>query len=334
VWWGGAFVASWILLRVFIKKAALYGLVDIPKRRSVHTSPVPRGGGIVFGIVFFPFLWLIEPHFFTTHTSALIAMAMVYFVGIYDDFKEASPYIKFIVLGIAILLSIYGKVVIDQVGVYAGVELSLGWLAFPFTLFALAGFTNAFNLIDGLDALASSLGIVILSFLVWLGYRYNDAFLMHTALLLIVILAAFLVYNRPPAKVFMGDSGSLFVGFLIAVLSTFALDYISGVSILFLAAVPLLDTFFVMYRRKKEGKSMMQADKCHMHHILLRRFEGSVPKTVVALASFQFVLSWFGVSVVANLDGVWGFVLFGLLFFALWRYMQRLITRYGIECNV
>ena len=329
---GCAFVSTWILLKLFINKAEQFGFVDTPNKRSIHTKPVPRGGGIVFGIVFFFCLSLIEPHYFSNHTSVLFAIAMIYIVGILDDHQDTTPRTKFIVLAIAILLSIYGHVIIDDVGAYAGVDIRLEWLALPFTLFALAGFTNAFNLIDGLDGLAASVGIVILSAIAWIGYIHNDQFIVHTAILVIMILLAFLTYNKPPAKVFMGDSGSLFTGFVIAVLATYTLQYISGAAILFLAAVPLLDTFFVMYRRKRDGRPLMQADRCHIHHILFRHFKGNIYKTIGVLLLLQIINALLGIYVVTHIDGILGLVLFGGIFVVTYRWMQHLLQKYGIVC--
>jgi UDP-GlcNAc:undecaprenyl-phosphate GlcNAc-1-phosphate transferase len=262
----------------------------------------------------------------------MTAIALVYVIGVLDDHKDASPNAKFIVLGTATLLAAYGGFIIDDVGTYAGVPLRLGWLAVPFTLFAVVGFTNAFNMIDGLDALASSIGIVVLSATWWIGYRNDDSFLMHISLLLIVILSAFLYYNRPPAKLFMGDSGSLTVGFVIALLTIDALHYISGATVLFIAAVPLLDTFYVMLRRKKEGRSIMQADRCHIHHLLFRYFNNDTRKTVAALVAVQAVISFVGIAFVSHLDGLAGLVLFAVVFAVTYRSMEALKRRYGIVC--
>jgi UDP-GlcNAc:undecaprenyl-phosphate GlcNAc-1-phosphate transferase len=275
---------------------------------------------------------MLEPQFFHTHLYVWCAVSTVYIAGVTDDRRGMTPRIKLLILGLAALLAAFDGFVIDHTGIYAGYDVHLGMFSVPFTLFAVIGFANAYNMIDGLDGLAASVGIVILAAVWWLGFVHHDTFLMHASLLLATVMAAFLYYNRPPAKVFMGDSGSLTVGFLIAVLSIAALRYISGAAVLFLAAVPLLDTFYVMLRRKREGKSLTRADRCHIHHILYRYFEGKSSKVVTGMVFVQIALSAFAVTLAPHIDGLVLLIVFAVVFAIVYRLIEGIKKRNGIAC--
>ena len=180
-----------------------------------------------------------------------LALSIVFLTGVYDDFKDITSRKKFLFIILATTLAFYGGFSIDSLGNYFGYEVKLGYFALPFTIFAVVGFTNALNLTDGLDGLAGSISVVILLSLLYLGIENSDSILIYAPIFLLGPLIAFLWFNWYPAKVFMGDSGSLFLGFSIAMMSIYALKYINPTAILFLAAIPLLDTLMVMSRRKQ-----------------------------------------------------------------------------------
>jgi len=286
------FTTTFILLKIFIKYSSALGLVDEPNERSSHTNAIPRGAGIVFGFVFlvsvflFSYLHLGDLTYFYTFLSFII----VYITGIYDDIRGITSKKKFIFIILAALIAYFDGFQILSLGSYFGVEFTLGYLSIPFTIFAIVGFTNAVNLTDGLDGLAGSISILMLLALMFIGIHHNDNILIYLPIFLASTLLAFLVLNWHPAKIFMGDSGSLFLGFTIALLSIYALKYINPVSILFLAAVPILDTLIVMRRRRQRNQSLFLADKNHLHHILL-----SVKKdhlfTVLTLLKIQLVFT-------------------------------------------
>jgi UDP-GlcNAc:undecaprenyl-phosphate GlcNAc-1-phosphate transferase len=189
----------------------------------------------------------------------------------------------------------------------------LGYFALPFTIFAVVGATNALNLSDGLDGLAGSLSVVMLACLLFIGITYNDDILICLPLLLMAPLLAFLKFNWHPAKVFMGDSGSLFLGFTIALLCIYALKYINPSSVLFLMAIPILDTLMVMKRRKQRKQSMLVADKNHLHHILLS-FKKNKTFTVKSLIKLQIAFGLIFIQVYDKSDLI-NLILFIILFF-------------------
>ncbi|MGC9351573.1 MAG: glycosyltransferase family 4 protein [Sulfurovum sp.] len=328
----GVFLLSLVLIRVVIFKAPQWGLMDIPNGRSAHTVHTPRGAGIGFYFavaIILPFFYF---HLLVDHWQILLAVFMVFIVGILDDHRDTSPRTKFAVLAIATVIVYLDGIYIDAVGIYFGMPVSLGWLALPFTLFAVMGFTNALNLIDGLDGLAGSLTIVILSAFFYIGSLHNDLFMMVFSGAFIAALLAFLIYNWNPAKIFMGDSGSLTLGFLISVLAIRSLAYIPAVAVLFIAAVPLLDTFVVMIRRKNNGKSMFSADKCHMHHLLQEFFGNSTKTTVIFLVVLQAIYVMIGVHLEQDIEQSLPMVLFILNVVLLYILLNRMVQRQGRCC--
>ena len=211
-------------------------------------------------------------------------------------------------------------------------ELSLGWFALPFTMFAVVGFTNALNLIDGLDGLAATVSIVILGSFFAVGYMHDDLFMMIISGAFISALLAFLVFNWYPASIFMGDSGSLTLGFVISVLAIKSLAYLPTVSILFIAAIPILDTLVVMVRRKMNGRSMFSADRCHIHHILRHFFAEDTRKTVLFLGVLQGIYSLTGLHLDRHMDEGFLLILFLLNIVLIYMFLAAMIKRQKREC--
>lgn len=314
------FFVTYIAIKLFIKNASKFGLIDIPNHRSVHKKPIAVGAGIVFSAFFLIIFFLIH-YFIPTIPDGnyiYLALFIIYLVGVYDDLFNINAQKKFFFIIMAAAIAYYNGFAIENLGTYFGYKISLGFVALPFTIFAIVGFTNALNLTDGLDGLAASISITMLTSLMYIGYRYSDSFLMVSSLAFISILTAFLLLNWSPAKVFMGDSGSLFLGFVISLLFIYALRYITPTSILFLAAIPLLDTFTVIRRRMQRHQSIFIADRNHIHHILLR-YKGDVSFTVVSLFKLQIFLSFIGIQCnnQSDLINLLSFLLLFSIFFAL-----------------
>ncbi|MFA7026345.1 MAG: MraY family glycosyltransferase [Sulfurovum sp.] len=328
----GVFLLSLILIRIIILNAPKWGLMDIPNGRSAHTVHTPRGAGIGFYFAVAIILPFFYPQLLADHWLILLAVFMVFIVGILDDHRDTSPRTKFVVLALATVIVYLDGICIDDVGIYFGFPVSLGWLALPFTLFAVMGFTNALNLIDGLDGLAGSLSIVILSAFFYIGYLHDDLFMMVISGAFIAALLAFLIYNWNPAQIFMGDSGSLTLGFLISLLAIRSLAYIPAVAVLFIAAVPLLDTFVVMIRRKRNGRSMFSADKCHMHHLLQSFLGNSTKVTVLFLVVLQAIYTMIGLQLSKDIEETVPMFIFGLNVVLLYLLLNRMAQRQERNC--
>jgi UDP-GlcNAc:undecaprenyl-phosphate/decaprenyl-phosphate GlcNAc-1-phosphate transferase len=284
------FIITYFSIKQFITLAPKLSLVDIPNNRSSHKKITPRGAGMVFGFIFIVGVLIFDFENFSEIKYTLLAIFFIYICGVLDDKFDISPKQKLLFIIVSSVIVYLNGYQITNIGTYFNVSLNLGYLALPFTIFAVVAFTNAVNLSDGLDGLAGALSVIILSAIFVIGYAYDDNTLMVWSALLVSIILAFLVLNWHPAKVFMGDSGSLLLGFIIAILSIKSLAYINPASILFLAAVPILDTLVVFRRRIQRGQSPFTADKNHIHHIL-NNIKQDKAFTVKMLISIQLAFS-------------------------------------------
>lgn len=289
------FLATLVFIKIIIRAADKIGLVDIPNHRSVHKNITPRGAGIGMILAIIISDISVLNNLILEYFATYLAIFLVFIIGVLDDHRDTTPKTKFYVIFVSVLLLSYNGLIIDSLGNFFGYHIDLGWFAIPFTMFAVAGFTNALNLSDGLDGLAGSLSVVILLTLCYIGYEHQDFFIVSIGLSFVAAIMAFMLFNWNPAKIFMGDSGSLTLGFVISLLSIKSLNYIDPTSILFIAAIPILDTLIVMVRRTRTGFSIFTPDKLHIHHIILRFFNGNVQKTVILLALFQIGFSLVGI---------------------------------------
>jgi len=308
------FSISFALIFLLTKFAYKLGLEDIPNERSMHEKIVPRGAGLAFVTSVFLSLLIFDFTYLIKYYYIYLAIAIVFIAGLVDDYKDISPKIKFIFIFISSLLLYINDIAILSLGTYFGYELVLPvWFVFPFTFFAMAGYTNALNLMDGLDGLATSISIIMLIAFLAIGLEHNDEILISLSSFFIATLLAFLFFNWNPAKIFMGDSGSLSLGMVIVILSVKALEYITPASVLFIIGLPILDTFIVMTRRIQRGISPFQADKNHMHHFLYN-VKGDVKYTVKILVMMQMVFSIIGYQVSLS-NNLISLILFSLLFY-------------------
>jgi len=326
------FILSVVLVGFVKHYAAGLGLIDVPNERSTHKNHTPRGAGIGFYLA----IALVLPVFYLdvilSYVWTCIAVFLVFIVGLLDDHRDTSPNTKFFVIILSTVLLYFDNIMIDHLGTFFGFELSLGWFALPFTIFAVVGFTNALNLIDGLDGLAATVSIVILGSFFVVGYMYDDMFMIMMSGAFIAALLGFLVFNWHPASIFMGDSGSLTLGFVISMLAIKSLSYLPTVSILFIAALPILDTLVVMVRRKIKGRSIFSADRCHIHHILRHFFAEDTRKTVLFLGVFQGIYSLTGLQLEKQLDEGYPMILFLLNVVLLYMFLAAMIKRQKRNC--
>jgi len=326
------FVLSLSSVFLLKKYADKIGLVDVPNERSMHTALIPRGAGLAFISSVFVALLLFDFSYLMQYYYVYLAIAIVFVVGIWDDYKDISPKLKFIFIFFASVILYMNDVAVFSLGNYFGHEATLpALLVFPFTFFAIAGYTNALNLMDGLDGLASSISIVIFFTFLAIGLEHDDELLITLSSFFIVTLSAFLFFNWNPAKIFMGDSGSLALGMVVVILSIHSLNYITPASVLFIMALPILDTFIVMTRRIQRGISPFQADKNHMHHFLYN-VKGDVKYTVIILGMMQMIFSIIGYQV-SQANNLVSLVLFALLFYIYLNLFDQRLRRRTKEEN-
>lgn len=316
-----AAVVVW-LIHVLPKLACRIGLVDEPTSRKQHEGCIPLIGGLAMYGGLIAGLFLLYPAPWLTFPSLVFGGLMLVLVGVGDDLLELRKRIRLPAQIVAALfMAVIGGAVLHDLGWLSfGEILTLGVLAIPFTVFCTVGVVNAVNMSDGLDGLAGGLVLVTFAALAYLAYVGGNAQELDVLLLLMGCVAAFLAFNaRSPwckkAKVFMGDAGSMFLGFAIA---CFLIDFSQGdqrimhpVTALWIFAVPLMDTVAVMLRRMVAGHSPFSADRKHLHHLLLSKGL-TVGQTVLAIWVLAALLA--GAGVLGHSYGVSdGVMLFGFL---------------------
>ena len=323
------FIATAICIAGFIKLAPKLGFVDVPNERSMHFKPIPRGAGICFVSISL-LISLIAVVFDLNHLQqyyyVYLATAIVFLAGYIDDRRGLPPKVKFLFIIAAIILLCLNGLYIGSLGYYLGYKIDLPLsIALIFTIFAITGFTNALNLIDGLDGLAGMISLVMLTAFLWIGYTNHDELMIMLSSIFMGGIGAFLLFNWYPAKVFMGDSGSLTLGFVISILAVRAMHFIEPTAVLFIVVLPVLDTFIVMTRRLQRGLSPFSADKTHMHHILYNRYE-DIPYTTILLVYIQIAFTIIGVQI-RHADNFLSLILFGILFFIFLNLFDQRIKR-------
>ena len=295
------FILSLIFLAIFARIAGQLGFSDTPDFRSSHKQSIPSSSGIAFFVAIILASSFTDLNVYHNHGLSILAALLVLLLGVFDDLKNYRARYKLYIITVAAILSCVDGFIIKDIGIYFGYTIPLMSISIPFTIFAVVAFTNALNLIDGLDGLAGTISIIILSSLWFIGYQNNDLLLMGVTALIVPALLAFLVFNWNPAKIFMGDSGSLTLGFIISILSIKALDYVNPVVILYLVAFPLLDTLIIMTRRRMYGRSIFHPDRNHAHHVFLDVFNGKVKTTVLIIAVIQLAYTLAGILLVRTL---------------------------------
>ncbi len=323
-----SFVLSFIFIKLIIKYATKLNLVDVPNSRSTHKHTTPRGAGI--GIFLSITTVILFTHFslFMEYILSFIGMIFIFGMGIWDDRHDVKPKTKFLLIILSSILIYMDNIQITTLGTYFGFDVSLGYLALPFTILAVVSFTNAFNLIDGLDGLSAGIGLIIMASLASIGYQYNDEFILIISLFTMASLVAFLFFNWSPASIFMGDSGSLTIGFIISLLSIKSLEYIHPITIFYITALPILDTVIVFVRRIRSGHSPFEADKSHIHHILLDFFKNNVSRTVSYLFLVQLLFTLAGLSsFMSTSDGAFGLFVFSIILWLSYMTFTGMYTR-------
>jgi len=274
-----AFVVTLIAIPPIISLIKKYRLYDVPNERKEHAIPIPTMGGIaiIAGMMTALFLWFPFSNQLP-QVCFFFSIAVLFGLGIMDDLKDLSAKYKFIIqVGLAALIAISGIRITSFEGLFGIDQLPLS-AQYTFTILAIVGITNAFNLIDGIDGLAGGLGFMSL---VTLGLFLTMSGDINTALIAFALaggILAFLYFNFNPAKIFMGDTGSLVLGFAVAVLcirlmqvNVIVPDPVlphAPVFILGIVLIPVFDTLRVFAMRIWKGKSPFQADKTHIHHLL------------------------------------------------------------------
>lgn len=294
----GAFLSYLIgvfIVPLVIEFSQKEGLVDLPNERKIHKTPISRLGGVAIWasamLTFFVLVLLSYYPYGSLLSGILLGGSLMFLLGLVDDVYNLNAKFKlFIQISIATIVFLLGVQIDTVFNPFGGGVLQLAWLSYPITILWIVGISNAVNFIDGVDGLAGSVITVSSITLALISVAMTPAQPI-TALIAFILagsMLAFLTYNFNPAKIFMGDSGALFSGFLLATLSIAGVMKGAAIAVLLpflVLAVPIIDITFSSIRRIMKGKSPFVADAEHIHHKLLKAGL-SQKKTVVVLTLF------------------------------------------------
>ena len=267
------FITSIVITPIVKKIAFIVGATDRPNQRKVHQSVMPRLGGLAIYISFLLGIYILRP--LSVNSSAIIlGGAMIVLIGFFDDILQLSAKIKFTgQLAAAFAVVFLGDLQVVFINLPFGGRLDFGYLSIPFTILWIVGITNAINLIDGLDGLAAGVSSIALITIAGMALIMGNLYVVTVSSILLASTLGFLIYNFHPAKIFMGDTGALFLGFMISVLSLLGyknVTFISFIVPVIILGVPISDTFFAILRRIINKKPLTAPDKSHLHHCMLR----------------------------------------------------------------
>ncbi|HFI0701848.1 TPA: glycosyltransferase family 4 protein [Streptococcus suis] len=300
------------------------GAVDNPNARRINKVPMPSAGGLAIFIAFTLATTVFLPgiishvHYHGTYLNYILPLIFSSFIiivtGYIDDVRELGPAPKmFGIVLAATLIWFFTEFHFDSFKIPFGGPLLIfpTWLSFFLTVLWIVAITNAVNLIDGLDGLVSGVSIISLTTMGIVSYFFlhdSNIFLTLTIFVLVAAIIGFLPYNYNPAIIYLGDTGALFIGFMIGVLSLQGLKNSTAVAVvtpMIILGVPITDTVMAIIRRKLSGQKISEADKMHLHHRLLSlglTHRGTV--LVIYAISFLFSLTSLLLNVSSRVGGI------------------------------
>lgn len=280
-----SFVISFLIVPVIIKYSLKKNLLDIPGRRKIHKKVTPSMGGIAIFCGFFisSLIW-IDFSMWSEIKFILVALFVIFFIGVRDDLVPLRAVLKLIgqILAASLLIFLFDLRLGSLYGIFGVTDLPDG-VSYILTIFTIIIITNSFNLIDGLDGLAGSIAIIALFCLGAWFYLIGDSTFAILSYTMLGAILAFLIFNWEPSEVFMGDTGALVIGMLLAILAihfinvNYALPIDSPYKFMSsigtaacILIIPLVDTSRIIMLRLLKGKSPFKPDKSHIHHAIMR----------------------------------------------------------------
>ncbi|WP_239256933.1 MraY family glycosyltransferase [Listeria ilorinensis] len=302
-------VAS-LLFTPIIRQLALYfDVTDKPDKRRVNIKPIPSLGGLAIYISFTIGLFML-PIDKSLVVPLFVSGTIMMLTGLIDDIFEMKARFKLIgQLLAAIVIVLFGGIEITFINLPFGGDIHFGVFSIPLTIIWIVAITNAVNLIDGLDGLAAGVSTIALLTIMCMAFIMQDPVVIMLAMVLIAATLGFLPYNFHPAKIFMGDTGALFLGFVISVLSLMGFKNVTFISLIvpiLILGVPIADTLFAIIRRIVTKQPIAMADKFHMHHCLMN-LGFTHRQTVILIYAISALFSLF--SFILTMSTLWGSVL-------------------------
>ena len=305
------------LFMPIVKRIAIYiGAMDVPNQRKVHKVPIPRLGGlgIYAGFLLGYMLFGMQS---IQMNAILIGSFIAVITGVIDDIKPIPA--KYKLLGqivAAAVIPLYSGIVLNDVSAF-GIVINFGIFSPIVTIIFIVAIMNCINFIDGLDGLAGGISAIyfLMIGIIAVMFQSNGLDLILTFVMLGATLG-FLVHNFHPASIFMGDSGSLFLGYIIAIISLLGYKNVTFTSLIvpvFLLAIPIMDTCFAIIRRLLKHESIAMPDKCHLHHQLLK-LNFSVRKSVLIIYLVDILFAIASIIYAVNASKTEGMFIYALLF--------------------
>ncbi|AQW21831.1 undecaprenyl-phosphate alpha-N-acetylglucosaminyl 1-phosphate transferase [Lentilactobacillus curieae] len=310
----GTMIISAVLTPFIRQLAFKVGAVDKPNARRVNKIPMPTIGGFAIFLAYtFSTMVLLRNQMPTKYLWGIFGgEVIIILTGIIDDIFELKPRQKVLGISIAALWVYF----------FAGIRMTtitlpfftihLGWLSLPITWLWILAITNAVNLIDGLDGLATGVGIIGLTTMGITGMFFLNIGNIFVSIMIFTLVAAclgFLPYNFFPARIYLGDTGALFIGFMISVFSLFGLKNATFITVLIpvmILGVPITDTVFAIFRRMLNREPISHADKRHLHHRLMQ-IGLTHRQTVLVIYGIALIFSF--ISLLYPISTLWGSVL-------------------------
>ena len=318
---GVTFLFTVLFVPIVGKIANFLGALDIPNERKVHKKPIPRLGGLG---IYAGFLlgYMIFGEQSIQMNAVLIGSIIIIITGIFDDLKPIPAKYKFLgqIAG-ASVIPLYGGILLKDISAF-GLYIDFGIASYPITIIFIVAIINCINLIDGLDGLSSGISSIYFITIGIIAILLNNSTGLDVILTFIMLgsTLGYLWHNFYPAKIFMGDSGSMFLGYIIAVIALLGFKNVTLTSFIvpiLLLAFPILDTLFAILRRLINHKPIGMPDKCHLHHQLLC-MKLSQRKTVIIiylvdiLFAFASIIYALGNKMLGS--NIYGIIIYAILF--------------------
>lgn len=277
-------ILTYVLTPLVIPLAERIGAVDVPAERKVHQISVPRLGGLAVVAALYGSLLIgclvnrfIRGPFLDELGGIMAGSLIIVTLGIIDDIRNLSPWLKLVVqtaaAGVAVALGVHFELASNPIGAQMRDTVNLGVLGIPLSMLWIIVLTNAMNIIDGLDGLACGIALFTSATLLFISINQGAGFVTYVYAALAGSTLAFLKYNRYPARIFLGDTGSMFLGFTLACLTIRGTQKSFAVSAflipLIVFGIPLFDSILAVLRRYFNSRNVGQADREHIHHRLL-----------------------------------------------------------------
>jgi len=296
------FLLVYKTMPLMVRFAMKFKLYDIPTARKIHTTPIPRLGGIIISLFFLLGIFAFNLFEHTKGFQLFITGALLIIItGIIDDLVELSASFKFTVQGLVAYIMVINGLVVpipdELLSLLGGYEFIIPVISFLF----IVGVINAMNLIDGVNGLASGMGLINFFFFAVLAIHTHNSLVLGISILILASLAGFIPHNFPKASIFLGDAGSLLIGYITVYCG---LDLIQGASkiyalgnffqidliLLSCMLLPLFDEFRLFAERIIKGNSPFRADTNHIHHLILKTNFSAQRTTELLLTSHVWII--------------------------------------------